>query len=178
MAKAYAATVPYDPAVRQQRLKEEAAAGVKTCGPCGEVKELKEFHKKLQKHSSACRDCSNTARQRNHKVNIDRERAYRKNNPQISRNHMRRRRAHKLNNGVEVYTELQVLETYGTDCHICNGPVDMSAPRSTWYPGWENGLQIDHLIPISKGGPDVLSNVRPSHGKCNKSKGARLEGEF
>jgi hypothetical protein len=173
-AKMYAATVPYDPAVRQQRLKEEAAAGLKTCGPCGEVKELKEFHKKLHKHASACRDCSNTARLGNRKVNIDRERAYSKSNRHIYNEAARRRRARKLNNGVEKYTELQVLETYGTDCHLCNGPVDLTAPRSTWYPGWENGLQIDHVLAIANGGPDTLENVRPSHGYCNLSKGDRV----
>jgi 5-methylcytosine-specific restriction endonuclease McrA len=107
-----------------------------------------------------------------------RERKYRKDNPHIGSAIKNRRRASKLNNGVEKYTELQVLETYGTDCHICHWPVDMSAPRRSGDPGWETGLQIDHVIPISKGGSDTLSNVRPSHAYCNNSKGARLMGEF
>ena len=46
----------------------------------------------------------------------------------------------------------------------------MNAPRQTGLDGWENGLQIDHLIPISKGGPDTLINVRPTHGLCNLRK--------
>ena len=84
-----------------------------------------------------------------------------------------------MDNGVEVYTTLQVLETYGTNCHICNGPVDLSAPRLVGRGvGWEHGLHIDHVIPISKGGPDTLSNVRPSHAYCNISKRDRLIGEF
>ena len=107
-----------------------------------------------------------------------RERKYRKDNPRIGSAIKNRRRARKLNNGVEVYTIQEVLETYGTDCHICHWPVDMSAPRRTGYPGWETGLHIDHVIPISKGGEDTLANVRPSHAYCNNSKGARLMGEF
>ena len=107
-----------------------------------------------------------------------RERKYRKDNPRIGSAIKNRRRARKLNNGVEVYTIQEVLETYGTDCHICHWPVDMSAPRRTGYPGWETGLHIDHVIPISKGGEDTLANVRPSHAYCNISKRDRLMGEF
>jgi 5-methylcytosine-specific restriction endonuclease McrA len=36
-------------------------------------------------------------------------------------------------------------------------------------------LHIDHVIPISKGGTDTLDNVRPSHAKCNLSKGNKIE---
>jgi 5-methylcytosine-specific restriction endonuclease McrA len=73
---------------------------------------------------------------------------------------------------MEYYTEAQVLELYGTDCHICSLPIDLDAPRSAWYEGWEMGLQVDHIQPISKQGPDTLSNVRPSHGVCNNKKKA------
>jgi 5-methylcytosine-specific restriction endonuclease McrA len=102
-------------------------------------------------------------------------REYKKNNPHVGSEAKRRRQARKLNNGVEKYTELQVLETYGTDCHICSGPVDLNNSRRVGHPGWETGLHIDHVIPISKGGPDVLDNVRPSHGQCNLKKNARVE---
>jgi 5-methylcytosine-specific restriction endonuclease McrA len=101
-------------------------------------------------------------------------REYAKNNPHIYSEAKRRRRARKLNNGVEKYTELQVLALYGTDCHICKRPVDMSAPRAVGRPGWETGLHIEHVVAIANGGPDTLENVRPSHGQCNLKKNARL----
>jgi hypothetical protein len=101
-------------------------------------------------------------------------REYAKNNPHIYSEAKRRRRARKLNNGVEVYTELQVLETYGTDCHICSGPVDLNNSRRVGSPGWQTALHIDHVVPISKGGEDSIANVRPSHGQCNLKKNARL----
>lgn len=60
-----------------------------------------------------------------------------------------------------------VLETYGTDCHLCGGPIDLNAPRLVGRPGWEMSLHIDHVVPMSRGGDDTLENVRPAHGKCN-----------
>lgn len=75
----------------------------------------------------------------------------------------------------EKYTELDVLVKYGTDCHICAKSIDMDLNRSPGKPGWEMSLHIDHLVPISKGGPDTLDNVRPSHGLCNIKKGSKLE---
>ncbi|QBZ73195.1 HNH endonuclease [Gordonia phage EricDab] len=44
------------------------------------------------------------------------------------------------------------LATFGTTCHLCGRPGATSA---------------DHLIPRSKGGLHVLSNLRPAHPSCN-----------
>ena len=75
----------------------------------------------------------------------------------------------------EKYSESQVLELYGECCHICNLPIDMTASRKSGIGhNWENGLNIDHLIPISVGGADCLENVRPSHVICNIRKGNKL----
>jgi 5-methylcytosine-specific restriction endonuclease McrA len=74
----------------------------------------------------------------------------------------------------EPYTYKEVLDTYGHICHLCNTLVDLKAPRQCGTSGWEKGLHIDHVIPLSKGGDDTLQNVRPSHGQCNVIKHARL----
>lgn len=86
----------------------------------------------------------------------------------------RRRRARIRNAGYDYYTIEQVLDTYGTDCHICGTPIDLMHSRNPLDPGWLESLHIDHYVPISKGGPDTLANVRPAHGKCNIRKGATL----
>lgn len=78
-----------------------------------------------------------------------------------------RRRAKKYNNGYEIYTTKQVLEMYGSICHLCLEPIDLELSRKIGSPGWKRSLQVDHVIPISKGGPDTLANVRPAHARCN-----------
>ena len=65
------------------------------------------------------------------------------------------------------YELYEVLSTYGTICHICQEPIDMTAPRRVGSDGWEQGLHLDHLIPLSKGGEDTIENIRPTHGQCN-----------
>lgn len=74
----------------------------------------------------------------------------------------------------EPYTLKQVINIYGTNCHICLDLIDMDAPRRVGWGGWEKGLHIDHVIPLSKGGDDTLENVRPSHGQCNIMKHTKI----
>ena len=104
----------------------------------------------------------------------EKHRRYGKENPHKVREFARRRRARKRMNGFEPYEEAQVLKIHGTVCHICGGPIDVSKPRKVGSPGWAFSLQIDHVIPLAKGGPDTLANVKPAHARCNISKGDKL----
>ena len=83
------------------------------------------------------------------------------------RRHNRRRDKRVRANGFDYYTTDDVLAKWGYNCHICNDPIDFKAPRQCGEPGWELGLHLDHVIPIAKGGPDTLANVKPAHAKCN-----------
>jgi 5-methylcytosine-specific restriction endonuclease McrA len=100
----------------------------------------------------------------------------RKKNPEkyaeIDRLKAHKRRARKKLVESNFYTEQQVLDIYGSLCHICGIAIDLAAPRRAGKQGWEMSLHIDHLCPISKGGSDTLANVRPSHAQCNLRKGA------
>jgi len=136
------------------------------------------------------REKANARRKENYWANQDRERAtrkkyyektidsqrqssrdWRKNNPDKLREQNRRTRARRAAVPSEPYTDQDILNRWGTDCHLCGEPIDLTAPRATFQQGWERGLQLDHVIQISSGGHDVIENVKPSHGKCNIGKG-------
>jgi len=128
--------------------------------------------KNLEKRNQQFKEWYN----KNKEHNSLRKKEWVKNNPDKVERQLSRRRARRLGNGAEPYTIQQVLDLYGTNCHICNIPINLLAPRHPRKPGWEKGLHIDHVIPISKGGADTLDNVRPAHGLCNISRGASQKG--
>jgi 5-methylcytosine-specific restriction endonuclease McrA len=99
-------------------------------------------------------------------------------NPEKAVRAVLRRRAKKRNNGYEIYTTQQVLDLYGTNCYICATPIDIETSRKVGSRGWKLSLQVDHVIPISKGGPDTLDNVRPAHAICNMEKRDRMPEEL
>jgi 5-methylcytosine-specific restriction endonuclease McrA len=47
--------------------------------------------------------------------------------------------------------------------------IDLSLARNSRF-----GATIDHVIPISKGGLDVLDNLRLAHWICNIKKGNKV----
>lgn len=94
--------------------------------------------------------------------------AERKRNSHTYRQASRKQRAIKKGVYHEDWTEKQLLETYGTDCYLCNLPIDFDAPRKG--AGSSNSLWPDHVIPLSKGGENTIRNVRPCHSRCNISK--------
>ena len=95
-------------------------------------------------------------------------------NPEKRKTHNRTRRARKFAVPSEPYTTQDILNLWGTDCHNCGEAIDLNAPRTTRFKGWERGLQLDHVIPLSKGGSDLIENVKPSHCLCNLIKYNRV----
>jgi 5-methylcytosine-specific restriction endonuclease McrA len=98
--------------------------------------------------------------------------ARRKEYNRTNRNKNNKTRFKKLETTPEYsfYSANTVIAKYGNTCHLCGEAIDLSAPRQTGLEGWDRGLHIDHVVPLSKGGKDTLENVRPSHGWCNLSK--------
>lgn len=78
-----------------------------------------------------------------------------------------RRRAQKAgtSNGEPVRLA-EIAERDGHRCHLCRKKVPSKA--------WPHPLSasLDHVIPLSKGGPHEPSNVRLAHLRCNVEKGA------
>jgi 5-methylcytosine-specific restriction endonuclease McrA len=82
----------------------------------------------------------------------------------------RRRRAREHDVVTESYTWKDVVKKWGNKCHICGDEIDLEANRRPGLSGWENGLHLDHVIPIRLLGADTLENVKPAHGICNLRK--------
>ena len=133
-----------------------------------------DWHRR-DKKEDPCLSCQDAERSywknqrviRNEKINtLRREWRFRTPN---ARRHFRRNDTLPGN-----YSDADVLSKYGLDCHICQTPIDLNAPRQVGKIGWEKALHIDHVYPLSKGGLDTLENVRPSHGRCNIVKWATV----
>ena len=60
------------------------------------------------------------------------------------------------------YSREAIFERDGWRCHLCGGRVLRSLPVS--HP---EASSIDHLVPLSAGGPDAPENVRLAHLRCN-----------
>ena len=123
-----------------------------------------------QKNKDKIKDKSIKHYEANKESALIRQKIWAQNNKNKIREISRRRKARKLNNYTEKYTEKQVIEKYGTDCYLCGHKIDMLATRLIGQPGWQNSLHIEHVIDIAKGGPDTLDNVKPAHALCNLKK--------
>lgn len=73
-----------------------------------------------------------------------------------------RRRAFRLSLPSELIDRRLVYIRDGGLCGICGAPVD------------QGRFDIDHIVPVSRGGPNLYSNVQVAHPSCNYRKGARL----
>ena len=101
-----------------------------------------------------------------------------KRHPEWARKQSRIRRARRKAVQTEAWSEEDIINRYGSDCHLCLYPIDLDAPRSPKFLNWELGFHPDHYTPMSKGGSDLLVNLRPSHAWCNYKKGARTMDEL
>lgn len=67
----------------------------------------------------------------------------------------------------------QLAERDGLNCYLCNELIDMTLARTSKY-----GATIDHVVPLSRGGLDELSNLRLAHWVCNSKKSNKLVEEL
>jgi 5-methylcytosine-specific restriction endonuclease McrA len=176
------------------------AAGLKDCTICGEIKSIEDFYKNrntrdgLQPYCKSCNSKREVERQRQNAERtreihmesyyrrIEKIRQYRietreehyvrnsiwrENNPEAYREMGRRANARRRAALAQVEYDVTVSleELYVRDggiCGICDEECDYSQ------------ASIDHVFPISKGGPHVWDNVQLAHRSCNSRKGASV----
>lgn len=61
-----------------------------------------------------------------------------------------------------------LLAIRGARCHLCGRKIDPGL--SGLHP---MGATIDHLLPVSRGGTNELSNLHVAHRRCNVARGNR-----
>lgn len=94
---------------------------------------------------------------RNREMVREWHKAYHQANPHVARACSSRRRALRIRQTiVEASTDqiMQRMAYFGNKCWMCGGPFE----------------HVDHVKPLSKGGPHMLANLRPACAPCNLSK--------
>lgn len=64
----------------------------------------------------------------------------------------------------------ELIQRDGQDCQICHNPIDLSLRG---YYG-EMSPEVDHIIPLSRGGHDAEYNWQMVHRHCNNKKGNKV----
>jgi len=96
-------------------------------------------------------------------------RRVRQSNPDVVRERTRRRQALVRQVTVERVDYCAIAERDAWTCHLCGLPVDPALRgRTRW------ARSFDHVIPITRGGHHVASNIKLAHFGCNSRKGNRL----
>jgi len=67
------------------------------------------------------------------------------------------------------FTRMVLFEQAGGKCQACTMPLDWMAPPKTW--------QIDHVIPVFRGGRTKLSNLQVLCAACHDEKSASEKSE-
>lgn len=74
---------------------------------------------------------------------------------------------------VEPVNPTRVFVRDGWLCHLCGGKTDKTK-RGTYHP---KAPELDHIIPLSKGGPHSYANTACAHRACNHAKSDTVIGQ-
>ena len=95
-------------------------------------------------------------------------RAYYAAHPEKWQKARRAREARKAGVEYQPYTRTEIFERDGGVCRGCGREL-VNEP---------GGFQLDHIVPISLGGPDIPANLQLMCAPCNRGKWAKLEGQI
>lgn len=74
---------------------------------------------------------------------------------------------------VEPVNPTRVFERDGWKCHLCGG-LTARERRGTYHP---KAPELDHIVPLSKGGEHSYRNTACAHRKCNADKSDTVMGQ-
>jgi len=88
---------------------------------------------------------------------------YKRENPEITKLHGHRHRARKAGNGVNMVSAQEMSDIAARPCTAC---------------GAAGPSEIDHIIPVGRGGAHTIGNLMPLCKSCNSSKNDLLYIEW
>lgn len=152
---------------RLREARELRAEGLKRCPTCEQVKALEGgFHRNgatREGYASQCRECANAAvslRQAGDREGANqRHKAWRDENVEHVRAVARAKQSavRARQRGAHI-DPLVVLEMDDGVCGLCHEDVD------------PNQFDVDHIVPLARGGEHTYGNVQATHPRCNRSK--------
>lgn len=168
--------------LKEIEMQEVEVKENRICIKCNVEKQITDFIKDKSRSSGYhpyCRTCQNEYKNRNRALNIKRAISWNKDNPE-KRSKIRKTWSDKNNEKCRIYqynrralvkslsdgtvTPTALLNLPKDFCGICNERLDWSNPTK---------IHLDHIVPLSKGGLNSITNVQWSHAKCNLSKGSK-----
>lgn len=154
---------------RKQRMAKEVEREHDMCPNCIRVMQSK--GRKMEKRESVCVDCNaaihgTAALKRCVKCAAKKERKAQRERDKVNgtRTHNIAQRAKKKGVVVEPISRMYVYKRDGFKCYVCGVRVVTS---KTYRP---DQATLDHLIPLSKGGPHTYANIKTCCHACNAAK--------
>jgi 5-methylcytosine-specific restriction endonuclease McrA len=174
----------------------------KRCSRCGVVKYFGEFSKQAKCAGgvdSQCRQCKNENARRRYRKDPDKHIAKAKDYDDSKRREANeRKRRYRMRNRKRQAEWLSIWRVRNKDKAQCNyrarrarkanasGTHSAEQVRARFdyygnkciYCGSNESLEVEHRIPLSRGGSDWPANLAPACKSCNCSKHAKTETEF
>lgn len=164
----------WKPSVEFHNSSTEASGKVSRCKPCISAYQAGRYQVKrdeilgrVRAYTIANKQMVSDRQRRYRKLNLsslkaagrERVRAWKQTNPHRHAHHQHVRRSRIYSNGpICSVEEYEKFAKAMTRCVTC---------------GSSNDLTVDHIIPLSKGGPHIVSNFQCLCASCNSSKGGK-----
>jgi 5-methylcytosine-specific restriction endonuclease McrA len=129
----------------------------------------RKYHREHREQAEAYRDAFYSDPS-NRETKRARDRQYAKDNPEGFRRRNAKRRALKKQVLHEPWTHSEIAAQGTGFCPYCGKEIGLIYDS--------NIMHIDHVIPISRGGPDLVENLEPVCAKCNLAKNDKTKEEF
>jgi 5-methylcytosine-specific restriction endonuclease McrA len=152
---------------RQSKSKDGLQFQCKTCKKIGNRETMKKWREKNpqlhrdrnKKSRDADKQRATAARARSYQKNKQKEnqssRLYYQRFPEKYREAASLRNRKKLVNGIFFVSASELKKLYSSTCALCASA---------------DSIEIDHIVPISKGGSHSIGNLQPLCRPCNRSK--------